>query len=162
MKWAAALRTEPPHPVSTLVSRQQKYSQTPAVSPPREGNTCLLSDISVHYHLKGALCVPALSCTGWLIIHVICVPLAASPQRCVWGDTLSQHAGPLQASDWVGGWTPANKEEKRRDSRTEFSVRQPPTPTHIRTPATLEGVAWLIPRHILSGKSSSDLGSGLG
>lgn len=51
---------------------------TPAVSPPREGNTCLLSDSSVRYHLKGALCVPALSCTGCLIIHVILVQLAAS------------------------------------------------------------------------------------
>lgn len=166
MKWATALRTEPPHPVLTLVSKQQKHSQTPAVSASTwRQHLSLIRHFCSLSSQRRTLC--SCSFVHWLA-HYSCNPCSTRSlaRRSVWGDTPSQHAGLFQASDWVGGWPPIQQGGKataqwNRDAST--AVLRPSTPhSHTHTPTALEGVAWLTPRHILSGKSSSGLGSGLG
>lgn len=90
--------------------------------------------------------------------HYSCNPCSTSSlaRHSVW-HKVSMHV----CSRHVIGWEGERQPTRRKSNGTEtpelpFSVRQVPLP-----PA-LEGVAWLILRHILSGKSSSGRGSGLG
>lgn len=96
------------------------------------------------------------SCTGCLIIHVILVQLAASCDT-VWHTESARRTLP--------GVGLVERVKKQRDRDSSTAVLCPLTPPSPPTPPphlTLLGVAWLTLKHILSGKSSSGCGSGLG
>lgn len=137
MTWGTALPTVPPPPIQCWhLFRDSRNTPRLLQSPsPREGNTCLLSDISVHYHLKGALCVPALSCTCCLIIHVILVQLAAS-RDTAWYTESARRSVP---GVWLVGRVNTNQQGgkamgQRRLNRRSLSVNL--------SSLNLEGVAY--------------------